>query len=231
MPKVPQSRAGLDLMPNIPAPDESPEAVSPILAMPEVEERPRFFDPQTFPKRQPSQLLQPSTALDIESSALERTGVKVKDAIDQKVTADSARDIYTSETLQAEFGGGPGIGSIINKPDKDDPDYMAFAELQKDWDTAARFKASGDPVTSLRNVSNFLFSDEMGLLGMKWDEEGFSWAWDNFTDQITEHPISTGVTLASYLVPIGAAWMKGSRIAKHGLLLAEEAGDVGASAG
>ena len=76
-----------------------------------------------------------------------------------------------------------------------------------------------------------MLSDEMGLLGMKWDQEGFSWALENFTNQITEHPYSTAFTLASYLVPVGAAWAKGSRIAGRALGLAEQTGDIGAAAG
>ncbi len=74
---------------------------------------------------------------------------------------------------------------------------------------------SGDPWYSAQSITKTLFSDEMGLLGIKWDQEGVSWARENFVNQITEHPYSTGLTLAAYLVPIGAAWMKGARIAKR----------------
>lgn len=80
--------------------------------------------------------------------------------------------------------------------------------------------------SAFRSTVNFLFSDEMGLMGMKWDDEGFAWNRENFVNQITEHPYSTALTLASYVVPIGAAWMKGARIAQRGQKLAAMAGQV-----
>jgi hypothetical protein len=80
---------------------------------------------------------------------------------------------------------------------------------------------SGDSWDTTRNVMNFLFSDEMGLLGIKWTEDSATWAWKNFKTQLQEHPYSTAFTLASYMVPIGAAWMKSARVARRGAELAE----------
>lgn len=89
-------------------------------------------------------------------------------------------------------------------------------------------EGDGEPWYQPRKVANFLFSDEMGLLGIKWDEQGVDWAYDNFKRQLIEHPYSTAFTVASYLVPIGAAWMKGARMATHAAKLADTAGDAGA---
>jgi len=76
---------------------------------------------------------------------------------------------------------------------------------------------------AFRDTVNFLFSDEMALLGMKWEDEAFSFASENFVHQVTEHPYSTAFTLASYLIPLGLAWQKGARIAGRGAKLAATA--------
>ena len=80
-----------------------------------------------------------------------------------------------------------------------------------------------------RGAANTLFSDEMGLLGIKWDEEGYEQNFDNFRNQLIEHPYSTAFTVASYLVPVGFAWMKGARLAQHAARLAGDTGDVAAA--
>lgn len=107
------------------------------------------------------------------------------------------------------------------------------AFIQPDRELEAEDMNAEEPLTpakALQNTVNFLFSDEMGLLGMKWDDESFTWAKENFVNQITEHPISTSVTLASYLVPIGLAWQKGARIAARGAKFASLAGEDAAVA-
>ena len=105
-----------------------------------------------------------------------------------------------------------------------------------------------DAGDTIRGVVNFLFSDEMALLGFKWEDEaaewgeagftqhnqenpysgagagGFSWDPSHITEQLRDHPYATAFTLASYLVPMGFAWRKGSRIAERALGLAKVAG-------
>lgn len=208
------------------------ESEDPAIVTPTGEpELPRFFDPV------PGSLLpkpptQPLTRIKEPSEdVLNYIDAKVPQIIDHAVKADAARDIYTERQREIEFGQGPGIADLINLPDKSDPNYLAFVDAQKDWSVAFPEEDTGDPVETVRNVTNFLFSDEMGLLGMKWDEDGFKFGWEHFQNQIVEHPISTSVTLASYMVPIAAAWMKGSRLAARAGVLMEATGDPAAAAG
>jgi hypothetical protein len=104
---------------------------------------------------------------------------------------------------------------------QNDP-HAAF--LQPDNSLIDPNEEPGDSGNAFRSTLNFIFSDEMGMLGMKWDDEAFSWNKDNFINQITEHPYSTAFTLASYIVPVGLAWQKGSRIAQRGAKLAAATG-------
>ena len=104
-----------------------------------------------------------------------------------------------------------------------DPALTAFGEEAEDED-----RDMGD---MLRDTANFLFSDELGLMGIKWDEDGFNWNMQHLRNQLVEHPLSTLVTVGSYVIPIGLAWQKGGRIATRAAKLAGEAGDVGAAAG
>jgi hypothetical protein len=74
-----------------------------------------------------------------------------------------------------------------------------------------------------REVMNTIFSDEMGLMGVKWNEEGVSWNYDNFQHQLVEHPYMTALTIGSYLVPTGFMWMKGARVALRAAQVAKSA--------
>jgi len=110
------------------------------------------------------------------------------------------------------------LGEIRRKDFRDNDPEASF--LQPDKDLVDPTAQPDKPGNALRSTLNFLFSDEMGLLGFKWDEEAFTWNLDNFVNQISEHPFSTAFTLASYLVPVGLAWRKGARIAERGVKLA-----------
>lgn len=190
---------------------------------------PHFFDPA------PSSLLpgvpnKPLTSMPKpDAETLNYTRLRVNDVMDYAEKADQVRDIYTQSRRDAEAGGGLGIDETINLPDRSDPTYAAIAS-QKDRSLVGPEQDTGDPVKTLRSVANFLFSDEMGLLGMKWDQDGFSFGWDHFKNQIVEHPISTAFTVGSYMIPIGAAWMKGSRLAHRASVLMQAASDPAARA-
>lgn len=157
-------------------------------------------------------------------------------AIHKAKIVDTARDIYTDNQYDLEFGQGMGLGydapsdpiAEARLPQPGDPEY-AFVE--PDYTLVDPEEKPSTPTDTMRSVTNFMFSDEMGILGMKWDQEGFTWNMENFTNQITEHPYSTAFTLGTYLVPGVAAWMKGGRIAGRALKLAEAAGDPAAAAG
>lgn len=202
-----------------------------ILAPTGTPEPPDFFDPVPG-SLTPKEPRAPLTTLKApDEDTLNYLNMKIPQVIDYAQKADAARDIYTERQREIDMGHGPGMADIINAPDKSDPNYMAFVDAQKDWSVAFPENDSHDPVKTMRNVTNFLFSDEMGLLGMKWDEKGFDFGWENFQNQIVEHPITSSLTVASYMVPMTAAWMKGSRLAARSALLADAAGDAGAAAG
>lgn len=127
--------------------------------------------------------------------------------------------IGPNEGFQFEGQKGDIAGALKDDYLERDPE-AAF--LQPD-NSANPEEDSGDPWYTAQNIANTLFSDEMGLLGIKWTEEGATWAWENFRNQIVEHPYATPLTLASYLVPIGAAWMKGARVAQRAAKIAGNA--------
>ena len=79
-----------------------------------------------------------------------------------------------------------------------------------------------------RSTVNFLFSDEMGMLGMKWDEDGFDIAMENVKTQLVEHPYATAFTAALYMFPLTAAYLKAGRIATRAAdMLGKTAGKRG----
>jgi hypothetical protein len=122
--------------------------------------------------------------------------------------------------FEYEGSTGPAAGARLQEFNATDPE-AAFS--QPDRTIADPNEDSFNPTNTIRNVTNFLFSDEMGMLGFKWDQDAFTWSRKNFVNQITEHPYSTAFTLASYLIPMGAAWMKAGRVASRGSRLAMEA--------
>lgn len=104
----------------------------------------------------------------------------------------------------------------------EDPDAL---HIRPDYQTASMFPDSGEPRNALRTVVNFLASDEMGLLGMKWDEDGFTWAKDNFIQQVTEHPYASAFTVAAdLLAPVTFGWSKSVMVARRAKQLAELGG-------
>jgi outer membrane lipoprotein SlyB len=142
--------------------------------------------------------------------------------------------------------GGQGLGLGVVSPDENyqfeghsGADAKAAQKLYKQNDPDMRFSGGDssliDPeappdrtvADTMRNVVNFVFSDEMALMGMKWNKDGLKFAFDNVKHQMLEHPYSTAFTMASYAVPLGAAWMKGARIASR----AAQITDKGAAAG
>ncbi len=112
---------------------------------------------------------------------------------------------------------------------QNDPEYDSLAPAELAY--AQPGEDEEDDGNILMNTVNFLFSDELGMMGVKWDEEGFDWDVRHLKNQLVEHPISTAVTIASYAIPLGLAWQKGGKIAARAAKLASEAGDVGAAAG
>lgn len=72
----------------------------------------------------------------------------------------------------------------------------------------------------VRNITNFLFGQDMAILGVKWDEEGFDWSMDKLTEQWTTEPLwsnllTAGLMAASVYFPVVKA-AKFGRLAKVG---------------
>lgn len=89
-------------------------------------------------------------------------------------------------------------------------------ELREESDAVAEEQKSFGDKT--RGVVNFLFGDEMGVMGMKWDKQGFTWAIDNMIDQWSEHPVlSTFATVglvAQVAFPAYGALSKSTKVGK-----------------
>lgn len=54
----------------------------------------------------------------------------------------------------------------------------------------------------IRDGVNFLFGEDMAILGLKWDEDGVNWAIENALDQWSEHPVMSSVAAAGLAASI-----------------------------
>jgi hypothetical protein len=72
----------------------------------------------------------------------------------------------------------------------------------------------------LQNGVNFLFGEDMAILGMKWDEKGFDMSLENMMQQWAEHPVMSSITLgmnlATLVFPAIGAVRKGAKLGKYG---------------
>lgn len=66
----------------------------------------------------------------------------------------------------------------------------------------------------IRNTANFLFGDEMAILGVKWDKEGLTWKTETAIDQWVEHPLLSTVALAGVALPFVGAIKKSAKVGK-----------------
>jgi hypothetical protein len=71
-------------------------------------------------------------------------------------------------------------------------------------------------VPVIRNTVNFLFGEDMAILGVKWDEEGFRYGADIMKHQWSESPVMSSIAAAglaaSVVFPIAGAVRKSARI-------------------
>ena len=63
----------------------------------------------------------------------------------------------------------------------------------------------------IRNSANFLFGDEMAILGVKWDKDGMSWKMETAMDMYSEHPIRTAIAATSF-IPLLGQYVKSARV-------------------
>jgi len=80
----------------------------------------------------------------------------------------------------------------------------------------------------VRDVTNFLFKDTMGVMGAKWDREGFSWDLENAKQQWSEQPmwlnlLATTDLFGTAVFPLGKAAHLSAKYGKVG----EALGTVG----
>lgn len=128
----------------------------------------------------------------------------------QGFNADRAREMaQKEEPVHGYFEGDESVGELY----KAKQPYRGRAP-----------ETSVKALNATKEVLNFVFSDDMALLGMKWDERGFTWGVDNVKEQLTEHPYVSALTVASWMFPIGASWIRGARIAKRAEQIAAEGG-------
>lgn len=69
----------------------------------------------------------------------------------------------------------------------------------------------------IRNITNFLFENEMGILGARWDNEGFTWNQENFREQWADEPLWSTLalgSLATIVIPPVAMSLKVGRLGK-----------------
>lgn len=141
---------------------------------------------------------------------------------------------FANEFANREFEGSRGVEADqrLESYERHDPEAQ---EIVPDNTARNPEDDSFSPGTALRKTAAFLFSDEIAMLGFKWDGEEYNWRADTIKEQFVEHPYSSALTIASYVVPIGFAAKAGQRAAKRGKELAELAAsrgvDVGESVG
>ena len=71
------------------------------------------------------------------------------------------------------------------------------------------------------DITNFLFGSEMGVVGAKWDSNGFSWDWENAKQQWSEQPLwlnllATTSLFGTAMFPVGRAAYMTTKVGKVG---------------
>jgi hypothetical protein len=74
---------------------------------------------------------------------------------------------------------------------------------------------TGEP-NRIKDTINFLFGDDMAILGMKWDEQGLNLAYDTALEQWSEHPVMSSISAlglaASFAFPAIGALRKSAKV-------------------
>jgi len=113
--------------------------------------------------------------------------------------------------------------SLYNIP-KTDPDETHLTE--EDLDPAAMYSMAipgAEAPTednpegwNIKDGVNFLFGDDLAILGLKWDQDGLNWAIENSLDQWSEHPIMSSIAaagmIASIAFPVVGAVRKSAKV-------------------
>ena len=81
----------------------------------------------------------------------------------------------------------------------------------------APIEEGGEP-WGIRDGVNFLFGEDMAIMGVKWDEEGLNFSMENAMAQWSEHPIMSSLTLAglvaSAVFPAVGAVRKSAKVGR-----------------
>lgn len=64
----------------------------------------------------------------------------------------------------------------------------------------------------IRSTANFLFGDEMAVLGIKWDEDGMTWKAETAKDMWADHPIRSTIAVAGTALPLVGAIRKSAKV-------------------
>ncbi|MCI0560952.1 MAG: hypothetical protein MN733_20900, partial [Nitrososphaera sp.] len=82
----------------------------------------------------------------------------------------------------------------------------------------------------IRSSTNFLFGDEMAIMGIKWDKDGLTWKAETAEEMWSDHPIMSTVALAGIAFPFVGALRKSAKVGKlavAGAKLASGADEAG----
>jgi len=82
----------------------------------------------------------------------------------------------------------------------------------------------------IRSTANFLFGDEMAIMGVKWDQDGLTWKAETAHDMWADHPIMSSVALAGVAFPFVGALRKSAKVGKLATMIAPGA-ELGMVAG
>lgn len=99
---------------------------------------------------------------------------------------------------------------------------------EQDFDPAALFAATMPHAEfpteeapegfTVRDGVNFMFGEDMAILGIKWDQDGFSWKMDTMQEQWSEHPVMSTIAaaglVATAVVPFVGVLRKSAKVGK-----------------
>ena len=135
-------------------------------------------------------------------------------------SGDAAQENYTYSELK--IGPKPPLTQVA----KTDPDETPFTteDLNPANSYALTIPGAEKPIEEggepwgVRDTVNFLFGEDMAILGVKWDEEGLNFSIENAMEQWSEHPIMSTLSLAglvaSTVFPAIGAVRKSAKIGR-----------------
>ena len=167
---------------------------------------------------------------DISSSTVPRMRAKTESALRVRGIFDTGDTVTSTPPVE---GGRPKLGLVTSDFNVDelyDPttqDPMVEALTLPPETTPVLEEAGFGP----RDVVNFLFKDTMGVVGAKWDQEGFNWEWENAKQQWSEQPmwlnlLATTDLFGTAIFPLGKAAHLTTKVGR----VAEALGTVGSHA-